>query len=116
MAALLVNFSVPAGDGVAQAFNVAAIPTLAGHTVYWGLFSQVFGVPQTLLVSKESASGHGITILPSPPNTFVVDLLTADTQSLLGNYYHEARVVDGSGNITTVIQGICTVTMDFVVT
>ena len=46
--------------------------------------------------------------MPSPEG-FIVNIDRADTLNLLGNYYHEARIVDGLGEDITVTYGLMTV-------
>lgn len=36
---------------------------------------------------------------------FRVSLTSSDTKSMLGDYYMEAKVIDGFGNVATVLEG-----------
>jgi hypothetical protein len=116
MQPLIQNFSVPADNDHDIIFTITSSApgdTLAGSTVYWRAFEQEMGSPTPSVppvISKSSLSGGGVTILPSPPMTFIVVLGKADTAALLRNYYHEATIVDEIGNIDTVTVGIMTVT------
>jgi hypothetical protein len=116
MQPLIQNFSVPADNDHDVIFTItssASSDTLDGSTVYWRVFEQMMGSPTPAVppvISKSSQSGDGVTILPSPPMTFVVSLSKVDTAALLRNYYHEATVVDEIGNIDTVTVGVMTVT------
>src|SRR5580704_3596055 len=101
------NFSGYSGDDFQQKFNVGG--SLSGVTVFWSLYEQLFGVPSgSPILVKTSQSGGGIEVMNSPPS-FTISFEAADTSSLQGNYYHEARVVSESGNIITEVQGILTV-------
>lgn len=110
------NFSVPADSDQDIYFSVAtALPDegLGGCTVYWRVYEQEFGCPvhgADPVIEKSSLSGGGIAILPSPPSTFIVSLLHADTLNLLRNYYHEALLVDVFGNQDTIVCGVMSVT------
>lgn len=115
------NFSVPSGDDRQVEFTIAAADMPSGDIVdvYWQAFDQAYGVPTSTVpvVQKTSEGSPGDIDYPaSPGDVFTVDFIPADTSTLLGNYYHEARVVDGSGNISTVIYGVMTVTQTEVVT
>ena len=110
------NFSIPAGSDQDIYFTVATTQpddTLEGATVYWRVYEQEFGAPVdgvAPVLEKSTESGHGISILPSPPMTFRVSLLRADTLDLLRNYYHEALLVDATTNKDPIVCGIMTVT------
>lgn len=45
----------------------------------------------------------------SPLDTFVFNLVPADTTSLSGRYYHEAEIVTSTGKTYTVLTGYLTV-------
>lgn len=110
--AALQNFSLLAGDDETVTFTVDQTSgidiRLSGMLIEWKVFLQDNGVVsnETPLISKTLTDG--IVIVPSPEG-FVVTIARADTLGLLGNYYHEAKVIDGLGDYTTVTQGIMTV-------
>ncbi len=116
MQPLIQNFDVPANNDHDVYFTIASSTpgdTLEGCTVYWNAYEQAFGEPIVgvpPVIVKTSLSGGGITILPSPPMTFVVALSKTDTVALLRNYYHEATVVDEINDEDTVTIGTMTVT------
>jgi hypothetical protein len=61
-----------------------------------------------LFVEKTNAPAGGITIDPHTDgfDYLTVTLRPADTEDLVpGNYYHEAEIVDESGNVFTVCLG-----------
>lgn len=110
----LQNFSIPAGDTDTVTFEV--VPDtgidilLSGLHVTWKVYDQEHGVVDDDAVAIISRSlGAGIEIVPSPPG-FVVTIEGSDTLALLGNYYFEAQVIDALEAVTTVTQGIMTVT------
>jgi hypothetical protein len=111
--AILQNFSVPAGDTVPVSFAITD-PTISLHgaVVVWEAWASLHGLPIPGLppvISKSSlASPDGIDITPSPEG-FIVEIERADTLNLLGNYYHEARVVDSLDEDITVTYGLMTV-------
>lgn len=114
--ALLQNFSVSRNNDDALTVTVEedmTSDTLAGATVEWVVYGMSFGVPlpSPVLIAKTSADG-GITILTSPPMTFVINLASADTINLeLGNYYQEAEIVDNLSNRSTIMYGAIAVTL-----
>lgn len=86
--------------------------TLDGSSVEWCAYAQASGIPSgEAVIVKTTGSPSGVAILTSPPMTFTIGFEAADTASLdPGNYYHEATVTDVSGNRTTVLSGILTLT------
>lgn len=109
------NFSVPAGDEVIITLTMDpnANVVVSGTTVDWRVYEQQYGVPTAdvpAIISKSNVSPTGITLLDSPPDTITIELVEADTVGLLRNYYHEATVIDGSGNRVTIACGIMAVT------
>ena len=61
-----------------------------------------------IFVEKTNSPGGGITIDPQTDgfNWMFVSLKPIDTENVApGNYYHEAEVIDGAGNIFTVAVG-----------
>ena|SRR6516162_513691 len=61
-----------------------------------------------IFVEKTNDVGGGITIDPQTDgfNYLFVTLKPIDTENVTpGNYYHEAEVIDGAGNIFTVAVG-----------
>jgi len=113
------NFSVPRGNSLDVTVNVETDvvgETLEGAEVFWSVWEQKHGVVTTDATGArlppliQKTVGHGITVLASPPMEFVISMEQPDTVGLLGNFYHEAEVIDGDGNHVTVMQGLLTVT------
>jgi len=112
----LQNFSLPAGDDVEMTLDigpdiVGAENDLTGCTILWQVFGQTYGVPDGAppIISK-STGGNGITITGTDAQTAEMIVDRADTFGLLGNYYHEAKIVDGTDNEISVTYGILTIT------
>lgn len=111
---VIQNFSVPADDDVELTVTVddsLGLSSLQDFTIQWRVYAQEWGSPdpeQSALISKSTDSG--IAIPGSPPLVFTIQLSAADTAGLLGNYYHEATLVDVQSDRTTVMQGLVTVT------
>lgn len=110
----LGNFSLAIGDGIVVTLLVKSAlgDTLAGSTIEWRAYPAAYGVASPpAVILKGSESPGGITILSSPAMTFNIEFDEADTSELdPGNYYHETTVIDGSGNRSTVLSGILTLT------
>lgn len=109
----LQNFSTIRGDGEDVTFDIVegsgVDVSLPGIEIIWSVYEQETGVvADDAEPLFEKSLGHGITIQESPQR-FVVTIDGDDTDELLGNYYHEAKVIDGLGGKTTVTQGIMTV-------
>jgi hypothetical protein len=112
------DFPVPAGDAMDVTFTVDSSDgiSLAGAHVLWQAYGAAFAVPlrSPVLILKDSdltdSNGPEITVIPSPEQ-FVVHLSEEDTALAPGNYYHEAEVIDASGNHATVCQGTMTITL-----
>jgi hypothetical protein len=103
------NFSIPAGYNEVITFDVdpAVTPSLQGMVVWWRVYEQHFGIPDSVPII-EKALPDIISI--DSPLSFTVQLYTADTISLLRNYYHEATIADAMGEVIGGSFGIMTVT------
>ncbi|TQQ81864.1 hypothetical protein [Halonotius roseus] len=73
--------------------------------IFWALAKTV---SDETLVLKESA-GPGINLTDAENGEFEIDLVPADSESLLGTFYHEAEVHDLDGNETTIFTGQVTI-------
>jgi hypothetical protein len=115
--ALLQNFSVSRANDEVLTVTLESDLTsgsLASATVRWTVYGMSYGMPMPSpeLISKSSLSGGGIVILESPPLTFVINLKKIDTAGFdLGNYYHEALIIDDVGNHSTVMYGAMAITL-----
>jgi hypothetical protein len=109
---LIQNFSVAAGNAVPITFDVGpdGVNTLTDCTIVWKVYNQAFGEPNGDPIISKTSPSDGIEIVDPIYQVFEVDLVKADTLELLGNYYHEATVIDALGNESTPTVGIMTVT------
>jgi hypothetical protein len=107
------NFSLYVGNDTDVLFDIGPDDTglnLAfAQSLTWKAYDQTLGVPDmsTAVISK--ASGSGITITDPLLLKITVSLNNTDTAGLNGNYYHEIRVVDVAGKVTTTTTGLMTV-------
>jgi hypothetical protein len=106
------NFSVTAGDDIVLPWSIIPIisgGSLAGAQIFWTAYKQLAGTAKGLAVLVKSL-GVGIVVTSALGQTFTVRLSASDTALLEpGNYYHEAWIVDASGNTRTVTVGIMTI-------
>lgn len=113
---VIQNISLPAGDNADITFNIDGtnVIDLNGATIYWRVFDHVWGIPEGAAVLSKAtdalAIDDTIEIPGSPADVFVVPIRADDTKGMLGNYYHEAIVIDVAGNPYTVTTGMFTVT------
>jgi hypothetical protein len=114
--AKLQNFSVTRNNDEAISVTIDSdVPndTLAGALVEWSVYGMSFGapIPSPQLIVKSSADG-GIGVPGSPDLFFYIYLNAVDTVGLdLGNYFHEAIVIDEVGNRATVVYGALALTL-----
>lgn len=73
--------------------------------VFW-VVSRVLG--SASLLTKQV--GTGITVVDAPAGRFDIQLDSDDTQELQGSYYHESRMIDDTGAISTILSGSLTIT------
>jgi len=98
------NFKMAAGESIfllVQVFEDDEPLNLAGSTISWAMQRSRFTEEPFLLKS----TGAGIAI--QNDTEFVVHIEPADTDALKGDrkFYHEARVTDSEGNVSTVLTG-----------
>lgn len=75
---------------------------LAGANIIWAMQMQHKDGP----IEVRKQTGDGITITDPTNGIFEVLLEPADTQDLpTGRYYHEAEVMDASGNVAVIFTG-----------
>ncbi len=91
---------------------------ITGYTVWWwaSRLSSSGKFAATATLQKDNAGGGGVAITDAANGKFQVTLAPADTAALAGDFYHEAQVRDGAGNISTVLTGKLTIARDFVTT
>lgn len=109
---IIQNFSVCANNDSDINFDIGPDQgqSLIGTTIYWNAYQQQFGMPLKDIppvISKYT--DHGLLVTDPDFGKFVVELNKEDTVNLLHNYFHEATIVDQTGSIVTVTQGIMAV-------
>ena len=89
---------------------------ISGYTIWWwaSRLSSSGKFATTATLQKDNAGGGGIAITDAANGKFQITLAPADTASLTGEFYHEAQVRDGTGNISTVLTGKLTIARDLV--
>lgn len=92
------NFDMFAGDTKDIIVTMTDSTNLSGASVKWSL--RRGGARGPLVASKTTSSG-----VTTSGTSFTVRLSSADTSSLVGQFYHEAEVTDVSGNVSTVTIG-----------
>ena len=87
--------------------------TLVGTTIDWAVYGMTYGtvIGSPVLIFKSTNAGS-ITIPGSPDMVFYITMDAVDTADLaLGNYYHEALIIDEGGFRTpAAFQGVMTIT------
>ena len=103
------NFEMFQGDSkdlVVTVSDAAGQPVdLTGASIKWRAAPAVDSAVAT--ISK--ATGSGIVITDAVAGEFTVSLVPADTQTLDGEFYHEAQVTDAAGAVSTVLSGHLTI-------
>jgi hypothetical protein len=101
----LASFDIYQGNDLTVEISIkeydlteATIPD--GCTIYWSLFP--IGDGDALLERTMNDTDRD-------GNVFSFTLVPADTEELLGTYYHEARLVTDTGNIYTLFVGTANV-------
>jgi hypothetical protein len=115
------NFEVSAGDATDLNFDVDPDDvgvTLLGTIPYWCVYAQRFGVPYGDPLIKKVLD-KGLQITNPDLLQYQVKLEWKDTNALLGNYYHEAFVIDENQKHISTTTGVMAVlftgTRNFVV-
>lgn len=91
------NFTMIAGDTKNIVVTDVQGTNLSGSTIRW-----ILKKGSTILTKTTSS---GITISGT---TFTIRLNSSDTANLTGPYYHEARITDVAGNVSTAMKGCIT--------
>lgn len=76
---------------------------LTSSTIFWKLMED--DVNGDVKISKGSDSIGGVVLTTPLSGVFTVTIADTETVSLSGTYYHEAKVIDSSGNISLVSSG-----------
>lgn len=116
------NVVIHSGDSHTLTVTVddGATPPVAlnitGFTIWWwaSLMNSSGKFAATATLQKDNTGGGGVAITDAVNGKFQVTLAPADTAALSGDYYHEAQVRDGSGNISTVLTGKLAIVRDLV--
>lgn len=108
MTATAQDFTMYAGDSrlipVTVTNTAGTAKNLTGATVEWAMYLMNSATP-----SATKESGDGIEFVAASDGTLEIALDPADTENLRPHtYYHEAKVTDSSGNISTVLTGFIT--------
>jgi hypothetical protein len=103
MTKLKQDFTMFAGDTPPLTFTMSDSTSLSGATVKWVMRKGHVKGPQALL--KTTLNGG----LVASGTVATVNLLSADTLSLEGKFYHEAEVTDVLGKVSTVMTGTITI-------
>lgn len=103
-----MDFTMYAGDSktlvVTAKDEDGAAVDITDATIRWQLARSV---STTALVTK--SIGDGVTITDGSGGVFEVELENADTESLKGEFYHEAEAILTDGTIATVLSGTATI-------
>lgn len=105
MSAVNQNFAMHAGNDFTVRVNVydsdGSAPDLTGASASWRLATTPGGA--AVLTKTATISG-------TAPPVLQVALAAADTAALTpGQYFHEAKITDSGGKITTVTVGRCSI-------
>jgi len=111
MPAFSQNFDTYPGDAILPIFTVqdqtgAPINISSVSDIQW---TAQRAVGQPILFTKTKLSGGVNLISGGTTGQFQVNLIAADTMALSGVYLHQALLIDGTGNQSTVTIGQMTV-------
>lgn len=101
MTAFNKTFLMYAGERKNLIIPVDDMADLSGYTISFSLMENEDSTVN--LVSKQSP------VITTSGNTITVPLLKVDTSTLLGTYYYECEIIDGSGEFSTVAVGNITI-------
>ena len=101
MARIDQDFNMWIGDTKRVIFTVEDADSLVGSEIVWKLARSVKDEPVLIKTSENPEE------IERDGNKFIVKIKPEDTEevSTSGSYYHEAKVIDGDGNIHTVSVG-----------
>ena len=101
---MIQNFEMTAGDDKTLVITVRDANgnpvSITGASIKWQC-ARSFGKASS--ISKTTSSG--ISITDGANGVFAVTLDDTDTESLVGNFIHEAQVTASDGSISTVVSG-----------
>lgn len=97
---MAIDHTMVQGDTVALDFaivdNAGDAVDLTGASIKWHMARSVYSEPDV-----EKALSDGIAFVDDGEGTFTVTLDSADTEDLVGTFYHEVEITDSNGNIST---------------
>ena len=77
---------------------------LTGASIRW----QMAKHPESAALVTKS-NNQGIAVTDEAGGAFEIELASADTEALVGKYYHEGEIVDAGGAVSTVLSGNVTI-------
>lgn len=96
------NITMVAGDDKLIYITVynddGGIDPITGSTVNWVVFRQ----NGTIVITKATPD---IDLDTPSDGVLLITLVPADTENLLGNYFHECEVIDSGNRTSTVTKG-----------
>lgn len=107
MTATAQDFTLYAGDDATLTVTVTesgSAKNLVGASVTWVLYDRF---SRAAVLTK--TTDDDVTITNGAGGILTVDIASADTSALNGAYYHECKVTDSDGNISTVSTGTVTI-------
>jgi hypothetical protein len=114
MTDILQNFSVMVDNDSEILFDIGpddadAINLDFVQDLMWAAYPQTLGVPDMSAPLITKRIGTGIQITDPLLMKFVVTIAGEDVAGLNGNYYHEVRILEDLGVLTTTTIGLMTV-------
>jgi len=105
---MISNFNMTAGDTKQLVITVKDADgdavSITGSSIKWQCARSL---GKASVLSKTTSSG--IQITDGANGVFVVTLSPSDTESLVGNYYHESQITFSDNTVSTVLVGTMTV-------
>lgn len=103
---LIQDFSFIVGD--TQPVNVTVNKNLSGCTIRWFLKNDLNDNDSTYILTKNTTSG--IVLTDAQNGKFTFTMSSAETSTLKADfpYYHEVKITDSLGLVTTVLSGTVT--------
>lgn len=101
---MVIDHEMTQGDSLALDFGIVDADgdpiDLTGATIRWWMARSVYATP-----ILQKSVGSGIAVISLPAGTFTVTLDPQDTADLVGAFYFELEIMDGSGNVSTARTG-----------
>jgi len=82
---------------------------LTGASISWGLARSEYASAD---ITK--SIGSGVTLTNTLNGEFEITLDPTDTSGLVGSFYHEAQLIEASGDVSTVLSGKVIITKDLI--